>query len=163
MVTWSQNDELFFSELKAGHEWQKLPALFFKLNGLQVDIPELKIRANIKEASKWKDSEDLKVNGQIIEIKSRNEAFTSAESFPYETIFVDTVSGYNAKTIKPTAYIMVSRKTGGMLALPSLSADGWKIEEKFDRTRRIRESFYVAEKKSFKTLDFIISQLKTMS
>lgn len=163
MTSWSKNDELFFSELKAGHDWQKLPALFLKLNGLNVEVPDLTIRSSIKEASKWKDTADLTVNGYIIEIKSRNEAFTSAASFPYDTIFVDTVSGYKAKSIKPLAYVMVSRKTGGMLALFSASSDAWKIEEKFDRVRRIKESFYVAEKKDFMTLEPLIEKLKISS
>lgn len=137
-----------------------MPALFFRLQGFQVEIPELKIRSSIKEANKWINSSDLIVNGAVIEVKSRNESFTSKLDYPYETVFVDTVSGYDAKETKPLAYIIISRPTGVMLCLKTLSAKGWKIESKFDRVRKIRENFYVCEPKRLQTLNFLTSFLK---
>lgn len=157
---WSQNDELFISELKAGHEWQMLAACFFKLHGFEVEVPELSIRNSIKQAGNWISSVDLLLNGKKIEIKSRNEVFSSPQSFPYDTIFVDTVSGYDAKAEKPLAYIMISRPTGCMLCLRSDKPNAWKIEEKFDRVRKIKEKFYVCDKKYLQTLDCLVGFLK---
>lgn len=159
MSSWSKNDKLFLSELKIGHQWQYLPALFFKLNNFDVEVPELKIRKSIKEASKFIDTVDLKVNGIEIEVKSRNESFTSPENFPYSTVFVDTVSGFNNKTNKPFAYVMISRSTGCMLWLPTSTYKKWGTEFKFDRVRKIREQFYNADKKLLKSMESLVKEL----
>lgn len=158
--SWKNNDELFFKELKEGHSWQQLPALFFKLRGLSVEIPELKIRSSIEEAHKWIDTPDLLVNGHIIEVKSRNESFVSGDSYPYKTAFVDTVSGYNSKITKPLAYVIISRPTGAMVVLKTLSSKGWSIESKFDHIRKIKEDFYVCKPKHLQTLDVLVSYIK---
>lgn len=160
---WSTNDALFFKELKEGHNWQYLPATFFHLSGLQVEIPELRIRSSIQEAQKWKDSADLIVQGQLIEVKSRNERFITPESFPYSTIFIDTVSGYDAKKIKPLAYVMISRITGSMLAMRSTSNKGWMIESRWDHVRKIHDDFYVGSKNNLQTLDILVSYIKKVS
>lgn len=159
--SWKNNDQLFMKELREGYQWQNLPAVFFRLQGLEVEIPELKIRSSIKEAYKWSDTPDLIVNGSIIEVKSRNETFTSGSSFPYETVFIDTVSGYDAKKIKPLAYVMISRPTGAMVVLKTLSSKGWNIESKFDHTRKIRENFYVCRRRHLQSPDVLVSYLKT--
>lgn len=161
MVKWSQNDALFLKELEEGHAWQYLPALFLQLHKLEVIVPELKVRDNIKEARKFKDTVDLLVNGKEIEVKSRNEAFTSPESFPYPTVIVDTVNGYNIKEKKPLAYIMVSKKTGSLLYLKTSSPEGWTVEEKFDQTRRIRDKFYMASKSLLQPMDQLLEVLRS--
>ena len=160
-IPWSQNDALFIKELKEGHEWQSWPALFFRLHGLSVEVPNLSIRENISEADKWKDSFDLIVENFPMENKSRNEEFTCAKDFPYSTIFVDTVSGYNNKKIKPHVYIMISKPTGCLLWLPSLNADKWSIESKFDHTRKIYDDFYMCETKRLKPISTLVNFLKS--
>lgn len=160
MTSWSQNDELFKKELLAGHAWQELPATFFKLHGFEVQTPELKIRESITEASKWLDSTDLIVEGFKLEVKSRNEIFTSAQSFPYETALVDTVSGYDGKIEKPLAYIMISRPTGSMLCLKAESSQGWTVQKKFDHVRKIEDQFYLCDRKLLQPINVLVSFIK---
>ena len=162
VVNWSENDTLFFKELKEGHQWQYLPAVFFQLHGLLVEVPELRVRDSIQEACKWKDSVDLIVNGRLIEVKSRNEHFTSSASFPYHTILVDTVSGYKAKETKPLAYVMISRPTGAMLTLKATSSKGWLIETKYDRIREIHDEFFVSDRANLQTLDCLVAFIKSL-
>lgn len=159
-MQWNQNDKLFFSELRNGFNWQSLPALFFKLHGLNVEMPELKVRSSIDEAHNWLSETDLIVNGHFIEIKSRNESFTTPKSFPYDTIFIDTVSGYDAKEKKPTAYIMISRPTGSMLCIRADKSNGWTVERKFDHVRKIWDDFYLAPRKRLQTLDALLKFIK---
>jgi hypothetical protein len=161
MTNWSENDDLFFSQLKEGFEWQKLPKLFFELHGLKVEMPELTIRHSIKDAGAYLSSKDLIVNGQTIETKSRNEAFTYPLSFPYKTLFVDTVSGFDGKKQKPLAYVFISRPTGSLICLMTSTISSWTIEEKFDRMRKITDKFYLADKKLCTTLDELVEALKT--
>jgi hypothetical protein len=161
MTTWSENDDLFFSQLKEGFEWQKLPKLFFELHGLQVEMPELTIRKSIKDAADYICTKDLIVNGHIIETKSRNEAFTYPLSFPYRTLFVDTVSGFDGKKTKPLAYVFISRPTGSMICLMSSTSHLWQKEQKFDRIRNINDTFYLADKKLCTELNDLVDVLKS--
>lgn len=161
-MRWQDNDALFFEELKQGHAWQTLPATFLSLQGFQVEIPSLKIRSSIVEASNWKNDIDLYVNGIPLEIKSRNEEFTSPESFPFATTFVDTCAGYDAKEKKPFAYIMVSRPTGAMLALQGNKPTKWIREQRFDRTRRIKDWFYLAPKEQLHPMSRIVTALRSI-
>jgi hypothetical protein len=161
-TNWAENDELFFSQLKEGFEWQKLLKLFFELHGLKVEMPELTIRDSIKDAGAYISSKDLIVNGQTIETKSRNEAFTYPLSFPYKTIFVDTVSGFDGKQKKPLAYVFISRPTGCMICLMTSTFKSWTVEERFDRVRRITDKFYLADRKLCSELDELVDALKSV-
>lgn len=159
---WSQNDELFLKELEEGHAWQSYPALFFKLHGLKVEVPRLTIRENIEEADKWKNSIDLFVEDVPFENKSRNEEFTYSGDFPYETIFVDTVEGYDAKEVKPYGYIMVSKPTGCLLWLPSSTPGKWTKEKKFDNTRQITCEFYMSDVKHLRPISTLVKYLRSV-
>jgi len=163
-VNWRDNDALFFKELREGYEWQKLVAAYFEKSGLNVQMPELTIRDSFEKAGEYIDTKDLLVNGYVIEVKSRREGFTTAKSFPYDTIFVDTVLGYDSKVTKPLAYVMVSRETKAMLCLPSYSKpDYWTQETRFDRVRKINETFYMAPKNKLRSLDALVEQIKINS
>lgn len=161
-IPWSENDKLFKQELESGYKWQKLPALYFELLGFSVSIPDLSVRESIKDAKNWLNSVDLFVNDYPIEIKSRNEIFTSPDSFPYKTIFIDTVSGWLGKINKPIAYIMVSRKTGSMLWIDTKDyEDKWLVETKIDRVRGIRESFFTVDRGELKSLDSLVTLINS--
>lgn len=161
-MKWSENDTLFKKELEEGQAWQNHVGNFLRLSGLDVHIPPLTVRESIKEAGKWSDSKDLIVKDQVIEVKARNERFTIPESFPYDTIFVDTVSGYEAKKVKPIAYINISKQTGSMIALPSTSSIGWLTENRFDHVRKIYDDFYLAPKMRFHVIDVLVDRLKRL-
>lgn len=163
MTSWSENDDLFFSQLREGFEWQKLAKLFFELHGLRVEMPELTIRDSIENAGAYISSKDLIVNGETIETKSRNESFTYPLSFPYKTLLVDTVSGFDGKKTKPLAYVFISRPTGSMICLMSETSNQWQKEKKFDRVRKITDEFYVADRKLCTCLDELIEVLRHQS
>lgn len=164
MKKWSENDELFIKELKDGFSWQRLPLTFFDLHELKVEMPELEIReGSIKNAGKFFNSKDLLVNGKRIEIKSRKEAFTSPDSFPYKTAIVDTVKKYEGRDDKPFAYVMVSRITGSMLWVDASTPDNWSVKRKFDKTRKYHDNFYEIPREQMKTMDSLVSKLKEKS
>jgi hypothetical protein len=159
---WSQNDTLFIKELKDGFAWQSLPVLFLQLSGLDVEMPELKIReGGISKAAPFFDSKDLIVNKKRIEIKSRKEKFTSPETFPYSTAIVDTVKKFEGREEKPFAYIMVSRFTGSMLWVDCQTWKDWSVIEKFDHTRKYRDKFYVIEREKMRSMDELVKGLKS--
>ena len=79
---WSENDELFKQLLTEGHSWQLMPYVFFRLQGLEVEMPDLTVRDSIHTAGKWLQTYDLLVNGKQIEVKSRPFAFRSPSDWP---------------------------------------------------------------------------------
>lgn len=158
---WSKNDSLFIKELTEGHAWQSLPLVFFKLNNLDVKMPDLSIRKDgIEKAAPYFDTKDLIVNSKRIEIKSRKEKFTAPDTFPYKTAIVDTVKKFEGRKEKPFAYVMVSRFTGSMLWVDCSSWKSWEVIEKFDRTRKYPDKFYTINREDMKSMDLLVKALK---
>lgn len=161
MIAWSVNDDLFKRELEIGYAWQCFAASFFACNGLSVYLPPMTYRKNLSEAAEWtKHDEDMKINGRVIEVKSRRERFTHPDTFPYETAFVDTVSGYEAKDPKPIAYVFVSQSTGSMVCVSSETASKFSISRKHDRVRGIDEDFYTCPRSMLRTMDRLVAYLR---
>jgi hypothetical protein len=162
MVDWFSNDKLFLRELRDGHAWQMLPTVFFALHGLEVVVPSLAVRRDVSERRAWRSSVDIRVGGWDIEVKSRRERFTSPADYPYPTAYVDTVSGYESKPRPPLAYVLVSRPTGGMLALSvARTRELWTVRESRDRTRGITDAFYEVPRRCLVSLDALVGALKS--
>lgn len=161
MTQWRDNDALFLRELHNGYAWQSFVAAFFACNGLSVHLPDLTVRENIRQADAWTRSDlDLRVNGMIVEVKSRGERFTSPDDFPYDKPFVDTVVGYDAKDPKPVAYVFVSQITGCMVSLATHRSTHFTVAKKHDRVRDIDERFYVCSKSALRTMDKLVEYLR---
>jgi hypothetical protein len=155
-MKWSENTELFKKELTDGFQWQELPATFFKLHGFSIEMPPMAFRENISDANKFFETKDLIVNSKRIEIKSRKERFTSPNTFPYDTIIIDTVKKFTGRSEIPFAYIMISRITGSMLWIDTSNRDKWKVERKFDNTRKYWDNFYLTSKENLLPLDSLV-------
>lgn len=160
---WHKNDELFKKELEKGHFWQTCVATFLKEEGLEVEAPGLEIRDQIQDAFKFINTKDLIAAGEIIEVKSRNLSFTSGHDYPYKTIFIDTVSGWEAKKPKPFAYVMVSQITGCMIWTPGNSKKGWTVTRNRDRVRRIEVINYESPSKEWLNINLLVNLLKSRS
>jgi hypothetical protein len=93
------------------------------------------------------------------ECKSRDVSFSSVESFPYPDIFIDTVSGYEKKQVKPAYTFCISQKSEAIIYTESSPDNISKWLKKFiyDKKRGIKELNYSAPKALWK--DF--SQFKT--
>lgn len=159
-LAWSKDTEKFKKELTDGFAWQELPAVFLKIHGFQVEMPTLVFRDSIKDASKFFETKDLIVNGKRIEVKSRKEKFSTPDDFPYSTAIIDTVKKLDGRDEVPHAYIMISRFTGCMLWANPQNREGWKIEKKFDRTRKYWDSFYIMPKNDLLTMDSFLDFIK---
>lgn len=161
MIPWHKNDELFKKELTEGFAWQRLPALYFELHGFKTHIPEFDWRESIADSVRYKDSYDVLVEGRFkIEVKSRNYNFTSPDDFPFDSIFVENVSGYEQRDNPPFAYVNISKPTGAMLFVGGNKNSTWKIESAFDRTRKIKDEWYTAPRSKLRTMDNLIKAIK---
>lgn len=164
MIPWAQNDDLFRSLVAEGHAWQSLPYTFLKLAGFNVEMPALTIRDDISEAGAWSETYDLRVGAFCLEVKSRPFRFSSPGDWPTPRLpaFLDTTKKWEAKTVKPFAYIFVSKPTGGMVATcATAEARGrWGQVTRRDRVRQIDECFYTVERKHLVSMDILVQALK---
>lgn len=164
-LPWSMNDNLFKELLSRGHAWQALPYMFLTLNGFTVEMPELSIRDDITQAGAWIESCDLIVNNDaIIEVKSRDFAFTSSTDWPSNRLpaFVDTKKKWDAKQEKPFGYIFISTKTGSMVSTCATyeASRRWSTVEQFDRIRKIKETFYTVTAEHLVSMDKLVEALR---
>ena len=163
-IPWAQNDVLFRQLVAEGHAWQTLPYTFLTLSGFDVEMPALTVRKDIAEARKWIQTYDLKVDGLTIEVKSRPFSFTSPQDWPTGRLpaFLDTVKKWEAKQVKPFAYIFVSKSTGGMISTCTTEeAKGrWGTIRRFDRVRKIHEEFFTVEQKHLTTMTTLVDAIR---
>lgn len=154
-MRWSENEQLFLSELKTGRKWEMWFAKLLLEYGITVQVPQFAFRKDMSEVPDYADRPDVVANGKVLEIKSRRLSFTCPEDYPFDSIFVDTQKSWDQKEGKPFAIVVISQETKGIVVLSNKQSDQWKTETKFDRVRKIRETWYTADKSlchSFETL-----------
>jgi hypothetical protein len=82
-----------------------------------------------------------------IEIKLRNLEFTGPEDFPYDTVFVDDVTGLR-RGEQPFAWVYISQVTGHWVWLCAIDRDGsWQERVVFDSMRGFAMPTLVAPSK----------------
>lgn len=160
---WFANDDLFFDELAEGHEWAERVAAKLRAAALPVEVTPMRRRATIEHRHEFAKEVDLFVGSKRvpIEVKSRRLRFTDdPATYPYNTAFIDTVSGWDAKEPRPMAVVLISQHTGGMLVVPPSTSPSWVRESRRDRVRNIQDTWYCAPKGQLKTMDSLIDWLR---
>jgi hypothetical protein len=129
-----------------------------------VDLPAISVRHDAAHAFMWQDQTDLALfDGRMrIDIKSRRLCFTSPEDYPTGCLpaFVDTTTGYQAKSVKPHAYVIVSQTTGAMMFVNGRRPHEWRELARFDRVRGIHERFYAAPKECLRRPEQFVAGLR---
>lgn len=147
-----------------GHKFNEIVAMRLRDQGIQCEVPSLEFAQTKEEIKDFTANEkDIIVGDHVLEVKSRNLHFTDEPlTFPYSDLIIDTVSGFEGKSKKPLAYIMVSQKTGQMFAIPTYSKDGWKVEKKYDRDRKHEDHFYLAPISNGRSFNALVNHLKEL-
>lgn len=150
------------SAMESGHAFNKIVAMRLESEGISAEAPEFSFAQSKEEIKEYTlNDKDIIVGDQVIEVKSRNLDFSdNPESFPYDDLIIDTVSGYEAKDPKPIAYVMVSQNTGGMFVFPTAFAKSWRVERKYDRYRKHEDNFYLAPKELARPFSQLVNKLK---
>ena len=163
-MKWMENDALAREQMEIGWKWQRFVGAFFECHGFEVELPVFSFRKDAAHIEDYADTEDLMVNGERVEVKSRNLHFTSdPATFPYPRAFVDTVNSYDTYKVKPIAYVFVSQLTGGMLSTPGRHVDAvrtWQIEERYDNVRSITDRFYTVGFSQITGIDVLVKKLR---
>jgi hypothetical protein len=143
---WFSNDALFFSELEKGHEFSIEVARRLRMLGIEATVPPISKRIHVDDRDLYDNEADIIIPGNpeyVIEVKSRDLYFECAHDFPYETIFVDTVRGWEQKNPRPIAVVMISRQTLGMAVVKGSTRPTWTTEQAYDNVRKISDIFYM--------------------
>lgn len=154
----------YHAAMTEGHTFNELVAQRLRDAGIGCTVPELELvtlDADIRRMTRL-EKDIILDNGLVLEVKSRNLGFSEDPSvFWQSNIYVDTVSGYEAKEVKPYAYVMVSQKSGNMLIVHSNTAKHWFKHTTQDPYRKITETFYKVDKMCLTTWDSLIDELKS--
>jgi len=154
MTAWNENDDLFKKLLLQGRHWEVKVARRIRSWGLDVDQGALSIRDDISEAHKYAEQVDLVSYGYVLEVKSRNVAFTCPEDFPFKEIFIDTVRGVTNKHVD--IFVCISQDTKEIIALPTKSTrKHWSVTMAHDNVRNIVEKFYVCDRSHWQDEDWL--------
>jgi hypothetical protein len=148
-VSYSFQD--FQARAALGHQSECRVAKLLRYWGYDVPDPELVFRSEGERtrevlAEFARTQKDLEVGGIVIEVKSRTLSFTSRADYPYSTVLLDTVRGWQAKDKKPDIYVIVSQPTGAILALDARKMGDFPIEEKTDYSRKHLDQWYICPK-----------------
>jgi hypothetical protein len=112
--------------------------------GITVEVPEMP--EGSKTSDYTKNQIDAIANGKILEIKGRNLVFTCVDDYPYPTLFVEGVSGFDAKVRTPDYYVNVSNKTGAIICLDvAATRHTWTVENVTDRFRNFPYDMYISQ------------------
>jgi len=173
---WFENDELFLRECAEGHRWERYIAGLLRREGFDADTPKQTLREHVSEAPEYLEDSDVIVKLPSVddqgnpwerelsfEVKSRKVMFRTPRDFPYEHIFVDTVSGWDAKNPRPAAVICVSQFTHQVMVLSSGTQEHWGIEKRHDRLRGFTTDFYVAPRELWAPWGSFVRRLRKLS
>lgn len=141
---WIEDDAYFKEQLVLGRHFEQHVASRLRANGVE-DVVVLNdgFRNSTTEIEHFtRTSGDLKIKGWPFEVKSRSETFHCPSDWHRWPMFVDTVSSFDQKAVKPGAYIFVSQTTGKLIAVDSKTRPQWTTVNAFDKKRQIRDTFY---------------------
>jgi len=154
----------YVSAFRLGGHWATKVAERLRDSGVDCYAPEIQIATTAAERDfMTKHEKDIvfQWTDATIEVKSSTRNFTDiVEEYPYDSLFVDTVSGYDSKAIKPMAYAIISQQEEGIVCIPPSSYPTWTKVEAYDKHRKIHETFYSAPKESLVPFSILVDYLK---
>lgn len=153
----------YHAAMTQGHSYNEMVAQRLQSEKIGCEVPELELVSTKEEIQRMTENEKdiILDNGLILEVKSRNLGFSEDPAlFWQKDIYVDTVSGYEAKKVKPYAYVMVSQKSGNMLVVHSNTKDKWFKKTVTDPYRKVTDVFYKIERQHLTTWASLVEDLK---
>lgn len=149
-LAWHEDHAKFATQLEVGKRWESHAAQRLRECGLSVietpiyrdDAGQIRSPMLFQEAGGDRQrfvarEFDLRVEGHVVSVKSRTFAFTTPADFPYPTAIINTVAGWRNKADRPCAVLIVSQRTGSILATSSTHARRWVRRTIFDHGRGI--------------------------
>lgn len=157
--------EVFKRCLEFGYRWQRYVAEFLSINGIDVRVPDLEVRFDPSTKPFDRDFGDIWAGEILIEVKSTFYGFTSPMDFPQVSPIVDSVSSFDRKKPqRPDAVVVVSRRTGAMIALSVEETFGkWRIHKRWDSVTEQTREFYFCPRILWVPIEQLVDALKERS
>jgi hypothetical protein len=146
---WGSNDQLFQQEARKGQFFAEYVATLLQNCGFSASATPLEFAATIEDRERFINEQDIVFEDRsgCIEVKSRDLTFfNKPASFPFNTAFVDTQTGWDLKSPKPLAVILVSQRNHHVLVVKPSTQRFWTVKRSFDRVRKINESWYQVDR-----------------
>lgn len=160
---WGYDDSLFRREAKIGQTFTEVVADYLNYNKIRCHATQLEFAKDVEDRKRFTTGEQDIVFDNMpgcLEVKSRRlQFFETSDSYPYSTAFVDTVSGWEAKTETPLAVVLISQITRNMLIIPPSTKEHWTKEHNWDRVRKIMETWYCCPKEKLSHVDILVEYL----
>jgi hypothetical protein len=159
---WLKNDKLFFEQLEIGHSWANYVAQKICERDISCYATQMEKRKNANDRFRFRSEKDILFNNMpgYLDVKANSYNFgDDPQTFPYKSPFVDTAHGWSKKPEKPLAVLLVSQQTGSIIVIPVSTEKMWVPIKKFDRIRKIEDTFLTIDKSLIKTFDEFIEWL----
>lgn len=167
MPRWGENEDLFASELRRGHEFAVVIGRRFRTAGLRAEVTASALAKTAAARARFGRTDvDLIVYGrggrQVIEIKSRRIRFSGPDDWPeaFDPAMVDTVAGWQTKEHRPVAVVLVSQYTLGAAVVPASSFPYWQIVRKQDARREIPTVSYACPAEHLRSFSELCDWMK---
>lgn len=154
--------EMFREQATIGQTWAEHVASELNNNKVHCKATPLEFATSEADRVRFENEQDIIFDmfSGCLEVKSRNLSFTANPlSFPYETAYVDTVSGWNKKTPPPLAVIVVSQITQAKLVIPTTTKPYWRQRRSFDRVRQYSDTWYTVHRTHLRPFDALVQWL----
>ena len=143
MYDYEKEDPNFLNDIELSKVAVDKAARFLSNSGFQVVIEPTFTRDNVKNASKFSDTGDLKIMLPV-EVKHRPTLkFNKKNGFKYATIIIDACHIFDKHKIKPIYYVIYNSDYTSMIFVNVKETfKEWVKVEKFDRYKNRNRKFY---------------------
>lgn len=152
----------YHASFKLGHEYSRLVTERLLNAGVQAELQPLQFAKDEADRERFTLFEkDILTAAGVLEVKSSSRVFyDDPADYPFASLIVDTLHGFNAKVRQPVAYCMVSQATNCVLVVPVSSRHEWVVQNLYDRKREIYDDFLLANKSVLRYFVELIDWLK---
>lgn len=148
----------FETRLNEGKRYEQVVADELRRCGVECSTPK------VTENHTKTDVDILTESGRVLEVKSRRSTcvFTTPEDFPFSDVFVDTTQGWEAKEVKPYAYVIICQDTGAILWIDGKTRHLWEERKVHDRYLGYETKTLCAPKALLKPFPSLVKKLKRL-
>jgi hypothetical protein len=159
-------DPTFGVDLAKSDRQKVLVAKYLRTQKVMVHLEPTRLRPSAAERAGWSDEGDIWALAKY-EVKHRPKLhFTSRHDYPYDTVFIDSVAGFERKNPPPFCYWIVNAEETHALVVYLSSFPRWKRRITYNKVHGREQMVYEADPKDayavkFGALNFTAEDMET--
>lgn len=161
-----RDDATFLGDLARGAHAVYAVAARLAAAGLEVRIPEVRIRPHVAQREDYDDGgTDLYLATWPLQVKTKfGYQFDGLDDFRsklhFDSVIVDSAEGIAKLQTWPAAYIITDARRVGMVVIPTNTRDRWTEKDRYDSTRGRTRRFVECPLELVVSIDDLITQAK---